>query len=332
MAPSDLLAKQLAIAHGQGSFPGDPCGFQQALAALLPIRQFQVETTDPVPFRGRLSQVRLGGIRAIALAHSAASWRVERLGEACVVLATHGSLELSLATGHLDLESGGTALYLPPGTHQWRSQGVNALVICLDARQLLACLEANGAAMDGWRAPRRFDAAHPAQAALLAALSRVVPLLDLQASLPGAELEQLQLDALLLRLVALLLGTSECADAAETMVPLGAAGAPGLAPLLHWIEGHLDRPITLGDLEQASGYSGRALQYAFKRRFGCGPMRWVRLRRLERAREVLLGRACLPSVSQLAEQVGYVNQSAFSRDFRQAFGVPPSALLGRGRG
>lgn len=323
-------ARPLAFFQEQRVFTGDPEGFGAVLAELLPVAGFQAEPAAPAGFRGQLSHVHLGSIRAVALSHSAAAWRVERQHRPCLLMVMHGHLELTLATGREQLQASGEMMYLPPATWRWRSEGVNALVLCLDPPQLARCLEACGSPRDGWRLPRRIDADHPAQAALLAALSRLLPLVDLQGSLAPAQLELLQLDGLLHRLVAMLLAGCALVAADPPPALLGADAAPGLAPLLHWIEGNLDRNLTLSDLERASGYSGRALQYAFKRRFGCGPMRWVRQRRLERAREVLLGRASRPSLSQLAGQVGYVNQSAFSRDFRQAFGVTPSALIGRG--
>ncbi|MEB3332845.1 MAG: AraC family transcriptional regulator [Synechococcaceae cyanobacterium] len=236
----------------------------------------------------------------------------------------HGQLELGEGGRRHRLEAGGPLLFLPAASWHCRSRAVNALLLGFEPALLASCLGEGCGSPPGIRAPRLLDAADPLQASLMASLSRLVPLLDLAALMTPAQLAALQLDALLHRLTALLL-------ASEPPVPAAAGGDPHLAPLLRWIEAHLDRPLGLRDLERASGYSGRTLQYAFKRRFGCTPMRWLRQRRLERARDVLLRRTPVASMGQLAGQVGYGNPSAFSRDFRQTFGVSPSALLGRGR-
>jgi AraC-like DNA-binding protein len=85
--------------------------------------------------------------------------------------------------------------------------------------------------------------------------------------------------------------------------------------------------MRLTALEQRSGYSRRSLQLAFQRRFGCGPMQWVRRQRLEQARQALLNPREGDSVSEIAARHGFRNLSMFSRDFTAHFGLRPSDLL-----
>jgi hypothetical protein len=81
------------------------------------------------------------------------------------------------------------------------------------------------------------------------------------------------------------------------------------------------------ELEQRSHYSRRSLQYAFKARFGCGPMQYLRRQRLWLARRRLEEPGPECSVGSIASVCGYLSLASFSRDFQRCFGIPPSSLL-----
>jgi transcriptional regulator GlxA family with amidase domain len=76
------------------------------------------------------------------------------------------------------------------------------------------------------------------------------------------------------------------------------------------------------ELARAFALSERSL-YRFFARQGTTPDRWMWQQRLELAREYL--RAPRATVSGVAMQVGFKDLSHFSRSFRRAFGLPPSA-------
>lgn len=84
-------------------------------------------------------------------------------------------------------------------------------------------------------------------------------------------------------------------------------------------------------LEDYARMSGRSLS-AFKRDlqeiFGMPPGRWLRERRLERAR-ALLGSGSL-QVSEVAFQCGFDNLSHFSRAFKERFGISPAMMRASG--
>lgn len=86
--------------------------------------------------------------------------------------------------------------------------------------------------------------------------------------------------------------------------------------------------ITLTTLEQKSGYSARTLQYAFKERYGCGPMEWLREQRLLSARQRVLA-GDFQTIAQLAQQFGFGASSQFSLAYRKRFGESPTKLLKR---
>jgi len=144
----------------------------------------------------------------------------------------------------------------------------------------------------------------------------------------GAINPMLRLDDLIRRLVVMLL-VPDLLDAATAPEPIS-------EPFLHqhlvdWLLAHLDQPISLSELEQHSSYSRRALQYAFKQRFGCGPMQWLRQQRLAKARAQLEQSGSSSSLTKVAQACGYLSQASFSRDFLARYGERPSQVLRRFR-
>ena len=80
---------------------------------------------------------------------------------------------------------------------------------------------------------------------------------------------------------------------------------------------------TLTDMERISGMSARALQYAFKERFGYSPMEWLREQRLQLARRRLLLHD-FNSITQLAMECGFGTASQFASFYKARFGTTPS--------
>lgn len=101
--------------------------------------------------------------------------------------------------------------------------------------------------------------------------------------------------------------------------------------LVTWLLAHLQEPISLSDMEQRSNYSRRALQYAFKQRFGCGPMQWLRQQRLAKAKALLEGSGRQLSLQGVAQACGYLSQASFRRDFMARYGETPFRLQRRFR-
>jgi len=101
--------------------------------------------------------------------------------------------------------------------------------------------------------------------------------------------------------------------------------------LTGWIRDNLHLPIQLSDLSRRSGYSERSLRNFFQERFQCGPVQWIRLQRLEAARDRLIEGSLNVTVTGVAESVGYSHLSQFSRDFQQCFGLRPSELARKAR-
>lgn len=80
------------------------------------------------------------------------------------------------------------------------------------------------------------------------------------------------------------------------------------------------RPV-LGELARAAALSAGHLCRLFRAEFGCGPVKALRLIRIDRA-AALLARTNLP-VKVLADRYGFENPFHFSRCFKQVYGVGP---------
>jgi AraC-like DNA-binding protein len=144
----------------------------------------------------------------------------------------------------------------------------------------------------------------------------------------GGVPELLRLDDLLLRQIVEVLAPALLAD--RTAPDLGGSDC-AIDALVDWIHAHCHEAISLSELEQRSFYSRRSLQYAFKARFGCGPMQYLRRQRLWLARRRLQEAGSESSVGSIASSCGYLSLSSFSRDFQRCFGISPSSLLAQRR-
>jgi len=151
------------------------------------------------------------------------------------------------------------------------------------------------------------------------------------------------------RLAAIFRGTGE---AAVAPVPLGAARADSkdyqtktarsdhdagasnedhcsmnpAQKALWFIESHLAGALTLDEIAGVAGVSRFHLVRAFAAATGLSVMRYVRARRLTEAAHALAGGA--PDILELALDADYGSHEAFTRAFRDHFGVTPEAVRG----
>jgi AraC family transcriptional regulator len=93
---------------------------------------------------------------------------------------------------------------------------------------------------------------------------------------------------------------------------------------LWYIESHLARPLTLDEIAGASGVSRFHLVRAFGAASGLSVMRYVRARRLSKAARALAAGA--PDILSLALDADYGSHEAFTRAFRDHFGVTPETV------
>ncbi|MEG9431335.1 AraC family transcriptional regulator [Terriglobus sp. ADX1] len=116
---------------------------------------------------------------------------------------------------------------------------------------------------------------------------------------------------------------------AGALAPLRTRTTPRLAPkqiraVQAYVETHLHQQISLADLAATAGLSSFHFLRSFKGSLGSTPAKYVMDRRMERARYLLkVGKL---TVSDVGIEVGFEDVSHFSRAFRRAMGVTPTAF------
>jgi len=93
---------------------------------------------------------------------------------------------------------------------------------------------------------------------------------------------------------------------------------------LWFIESHLGDALTLDEIAAIGGVSRFHMVRAFAAATGLSVMRYVRARRLSEAARALAGGA--PDILTLALDADYGSHEAFTRAFRDHFGVTPEAV------
>lgn len=91
-----------------------------------------------------------------------------------------------------------------------------------------------------------------------------------------------------------------------------------------FIHDHCGRPLTLDEIAGHAALSRFHLTRSFAEAYGVPPLQYHRELRLKDAATRIRRGAASPT--QVAEDLGYGSLSAFTRAFRQRFGVPPSGL------
>jgi len=95
-----------------------------------------------------------------------------------------------------------------------------------------------------------------------------------------------------------------------------------------FVEGHLWEEITLDDVADVAGLSRHHMVRAFGQVTGRSVMRYVRARRLSEAARGLAAGA--PDILSVALEAGYGSHEAFTRAFRDQFGLTPEQVRAKG--
>jgi AraC-like DNA-binding protein len=98
-----------------------------------------------------------------------------------------------------------------------------------------------------------------------------------------------------------------------------------------YVEANWNRAIRMEDIAAVTGASARSIFRTFKQSRGCTPMVFAKRLRLRRAQEMLLASGPTASVTDIALACGFGDLGRFSKDYREAFGEPPSKALNRAK-
>jgi two-component system response regulator YesN len=94
-----------------------------------------------------------------------------------------------------------------------------------------------------------------------------------------------------------------------------------IRPAIQYIDANYDKPLTLAEIARASHLSVSRLAHLFKEQMGITLIDYVTGVRIEQAKELLLGTD--QSCTEICFQVGYNNQSYFTRTFKSVVGLTP---------
>lgn len=94
--------------------------------------------------------------------------------------------------------------------------------------------------------------------------------------------------------------------------------------VLIYVEQHLDEPLTLEDLARESAFSPYHFHRIFRAFVGEPLYAYIKRLRLEKA--AMIVRSTRDPITDVSFQAGYETPAAFSKAFRERFGVPPSGF------
>jgi len=106
-------------------------------------------------------------------------------------------------------------------------------------------------------------------------------------------------------------------------LPTSGPVADSLAPLLEWLAGRLDQPVSVAEMAVRSQVSARTLTRRFTEQLGISPGRWLLDRRIAATR-ALLEETDLP-VETIARRVGLSSAVNLRRRFHEALRTTPAA-------
>jgi two-component system response regulator YesN len=102
-----------------------------------------------------------------------------------------------------------------------------------------------------------------------------------------------------------------------------------ITPAINFIDANYDKSVTLAEIAKASHLSGSRLAHIFKEQMGITIIDYLTGVRIERAKQLLL--ATEQSCTEICFQIGYNNQSYFTRTFKDIVGMPPRQFRARNR-
>lgn len=94
-----------------------------------------------------------------------------------------------------------------------------------------------------------------------------------------------------------------------------------IRPAINYIDANYDKPIALADIARASHLSVSRLSHIFREQMGITVIDYLTSVRIERAKQLLL--ATDQNCTEICFQVGYNNQSYFTRTFKGLVGMTP---------
>lgn len=119
-----------------------------------------------------------------------------------------------------------------------------------------------------------------------------------------------------------------CGSGAESLRSFD-SGRIYVARAEEYIRANLDQPLSLAELAQHCGVSGRALMLGFRKLRGTSPMHFWRDLRFEAAHLDLISAGTSIGVTEIALKWGFSHLGRFSTEYRKRFSEKPSETRSR---
>lgn len=142
----------------------------------------------------------------------------------------------------------------------------------------------------------------------------------------GAVLARIGIEDVLNRLLAMLL-LDQASPADREAPPSLPRSTRAVDIVCDRIRNAIGSPLSIAEMEQLTGLTGRALNYAFRARYDCSPQEWQRNFLLDHARRLLKDAGYMGSVKSLSYELGFSSPSSFASFYRQRFAERPSETL-----
>jgi len=115
-----------------------------------------------------------------------------------------------------------------------------------------------------------------------------------------------------------------CAEGAAPRNSTNGLPAVRLRKVLEFVDAHLAQDLSVRRLASVAGFSPFHFSRMFRKSVGASVHQYVLRRRVERARELLRSES---SVADVAQSVGFCDQSHLSGHFKRLYGVSPMAFV-----
>lgn len=283
---------------------------------------------DKSVFSTQQSSALVRGMRLTTISHTPVRTRVSASGLSFYMPFGGGPIQSNVNGKDVLCEVGKHGLFAPEGDRIGVGQYRSTLMVSLEAERLRHVARS----MTG-RSDAQLDLDVPAVLSLKVGgidvdqiIRAACRTLDACGENPGAA-EALAIDDVFYRAICVLLIPDSLSAPNDRGRSNGAGNDRQLEEVCQYIQANLTGRITMTDLESISGLSARSLQYAFRRRFDCSPVTWIRNARLDAIRKRLMEASDQESITGVAVAFSFSNPGHFSKYYFERYGEYPSQTL-----